>query len=177
MTPTISPATFGTALQRIRAHRYAIGGYACVFNTISVHHGGPELVKPGTYARALAAGDWYLLGNHIVGAPSLASMNAGTLHVEEDHYGLWFVAQLPDDDGVGARVMEAIRRCQICGVSTGAEGAHRVRHVNGTRILSEAPVWEISLVSLPNRPARVGTWVRPYAEAKSDRLRCWRLAP
>ncbi len=163
------------ALERIRAHRYAIGGYACLFNTISVIAGVRELVKPGAFERALAARNWYLLGNHVVGRPSFASMHAGTLHVEEDPYGLWFEAQLPDDDGVGARLMDAVKRRTICGVSTGG-CKQRVQQIQGNRVLIEAAVWEISLAIAPCQPQRVGTWVLPNSEAQRHRARLRRLA-
>jgi len=164
----------GSTLQRIRAHRYAIGGYACVFNTISVLRGVRELVKPGAFTNALAAGGWYLLDSHIVGRASLASMAAGTLHMEDDRYGLWFEAALPDDDDVGARLMAAVCRRAIGGVSTGGllETSYSVK---GTRILTDTTVFEIGEISLVSSPARVGTWVRPNAVAQRDRLRLWRL--
>lgn len=165
------------ALRVLRAHPHAIGGYACVFNTVSVMAAfGPELVKPRAFAQALGEGGWFLWVNHIWGGqPWLASMSDGTLHAEADHYGLWFEAQLPDDDR-GARLLAAVRRREITGVSTGASGKRDRVVINGISNVTTTNVWEISLLSPPCQPARVGTWVRPLGEARRDRLRLWRLA-
>jgi len=166
-----------TSLELIRAHRFAIGGYACPFNQVSVRAGGVlELVKRGAFARAIAAGVVFLFVDHSDGAPTFASMHDATLHVEEDRYGLWFEAQLREQPD-GARLMDAVRRRELAGVSTGVEFEH-AQTIDGIRVVTEAALWEISLLTVrpSRRPARVATWVRPNAEAQRERLRI-RFAP
>jgi len=167
-----------TSLERIRAHPYAVSGYAVTFNQVSVRAGGRELTAPGAFARALVLNrGWYLLLNHVVdGRPSLASMATGTLHVEEDSYGLWFDAQLPDDR-VGARLFDAVCRREICHVSTATWGPTCEAHTlpDGLLVFTGVPAaWEISLLAPPQQPALVGTWVQANGAARRER--CQRTA-
>jgi len=157
------------SLGLIRAQRHAIGGYAAAFNQVSLRPGVREVVAPGAYARALADGGLYLLLNHLEAHASLASMADGTLHVAEDEYGLWVEASL-SDDLAGARLMGQVSRREFSGMSTGStRGACEI--INGMRIITELALREISLVPWPDRPARVGTWVRANADARRERQR------
>ena len=54
-------------------------------------------------------------------------------------------------------------------------GAGTGRLLNGVRVFDHLAAWEISLVTPPHRPARVGAWVRPNMEARRDRSRLLRL--
>ncbi len=151
---------------RIRSSPYAIGGYAATFNVRSPNVG---IVKPGAYAQSLREGGWFLLWNHRNaedhGAPSLASMSSGTMHAEEDEHGLWIEAALPrEQDSV--RIIAAASGMSMGYVCRCAHPAasHDVIH-------TELAVWEVSVVTRPLRPARVGTWFKPNFEARQERSR------
>lgn len=174
LRPSADPQT---ALREIRAHRYAIAGYACLFNTISrrcayVSGADRELVKPGAFARAIAGGGWHLLVDHRNYADdqahSLASITSRTLHVEEDERGVWFEAALDGRDG--ARIFDRVCRREVCEVSIGSSGASGYI-TSGTYVLEESAGWEISLVTPPFRAARVGTFVLQNMSARRQRLR------
>ncbi len=171
MPVTLLPSLRGAA-NRIRAHPYAIGGYACTFNQVFRRGGVPTIVAPGAFARAIIEGDWHLLLNHAFSppsSPSQASTVAGTLHVEEDDYGLWFEAQLPDNPD-GTRLMDQVRRREVCGVSAASHNL-TVMEVNGIDVWSAMETWEISLMMPPNRAACPGTFVFPNLSARRHRLR------
>lgn len=164
----VLPSLLGAA-DRIRAHPYAIGGYACAFNQVYCRGGVRHLVRPGTFARAIADHGWLLLRDHIEGVPSQASTRANTLHVEEDEYGLWFEASLPDD-AAGAQLMDRVRRREITEMSTGS--VHSVGDVlDGVQVWSQINAWELSLVTPPGRAARAGTFVYPNLAARRHRSR------
>lgn len=181
-TPAPRPAPIITARQRLRGSAYAIGGYAAAFGREYLHDGIREVIKGGAFARALAAGGWYLLADHRASAahdrawttpitsvsPSrvLASMAAGTLHAEEDSIGLWVEACLPLD-ATGRGLIDRQRRGHIRGLSTGSLSAAGAI-VAGVRVLDQIAVWEISLC-IDHPPARAGTWLALLGEA--DRMR------
>lgn len=175
-TPTRRRAT--ATLNRIRSHRHSIGGYAARFDIASQRAGGVrEVVQRGAFAASIAAGGLYLLRDHLNaaddGAASLASMRAHTLHVVEDAYGLWFEAALDGPDG--APLFARVCRGEIVGASIGSTSGSG-RMANGMRVLDTIAAWEISLVTPPNQPARVGTWCKANAEARRDRARLMRLS-
>lgn len=171
-----------TARQRLRGHPYAIGGYACLFNREAVRLGVREVVRPGAFARALAAGGWFVLVDHKASAahdrpwmspirvvnPSrvLASTDAGTLYAEEDPIGLWCELALPAD-ARGRAVIDQLRRGQIRGLSIGSTSATGA-NVGGVRVLDQLSAWDISLC-IDDAPGRPGTWVALLGEA--DRTR------
>jgi HK97 family phage prohead protease len=168
VAPRVKPLA---ALDRIRSHPHAIGGYACQFNQASWRGPHGDLVKPGAFAHALAAGGWFLLRDHLSyaeGASSLASMAAGSLVVSEDSTGLWFESHLPDTSE-GERLFDQVRRGEITSVSIGSKRSEGVCQVNGLHVWSIIDGWEISIVVPPNQPARVYTWVRPLGVAMRER--------
>jgi HK97 family phage prohead protease len=162
----ILPSLLGAA-DSIRARPHAVGGYACTFNQVFRRGGVPTVVKPGAFARAIATAHWQLLVNH--GAPSQASTGEGTLHVEQEEYGLWFEASLPDD-AAGAQLMERVRRREISGVST-ASTHSTVMTVDGIDVWDDMDAWEISLMLPPARAALRGTFALPNIAARRHRLR------
>jgi len=164
-----APARPVRALDRIRAAPYAIGGYACTFNQAYRRNGVLNRLAPGAVARAIAAGNIYLLRDHAEGAPSQASTDAGTLHVEEDEYGFWFEAALPEDAD-GALLLNRISTGDIREVSTGSVDDLFVT-VDGIRVWIQLNVWEISLATPPRRAARVGTFVHRNLVARHRRSR------
>jgi HK97 family phage prohead protease len=166
-TPVIKsrPLSSADALRAIREHRLSIAGYAAVFSVTSA--GAPHIrICPGAFRRAIAARGVYLLLDHPDAgeAPSLASMPAGTLYLEEDNHGLWFEAALSS-----ALAYRMVVDGDMSGVSWGSSGGHYVDGAAGVRIYDDMAIWEVSLLSKPDVPRFPQTWVMDNRDARMRR--------
>jgi len=149
-------------LAAIRASRYAIAGYASLFNCTTTNG---HSYRPGAFR---AADVRYLLRDHAgfmttrPALPSVASRERRTLHVETDSRGLWFEAALDAEDA--AEWLPAIRRRAVS-VSIGWLGNLADRTiVGGVKVWRAAEVWEISLLS-KGIGACPGVWVDVIGDA------------
>jgi uncharacterized protein len=77
--------------------RYALRGYAAVFDSLSVPIGGVfrEIICKGAFKKSLGVADIRFLWNHDSAQP-LGRTTAGNLRLGEDAKGLWFELVLPD---------------------------------------------------------------------------------
>ncbi|WCT73671.1 HK97 family phage prohead protease [Sphingomonas naphthae] len=123
-------------------------GYAALFDRVDQ---GGDLVRPGAFARAVAAGPGGvpLLWQHDPRRP------IGRIeHLSEDTRGLRVIARLSDASGTAREAGALLREGAVAGLSFG----YRVRAARGAspRALADLDLVEISLVTLPMQPgARV----------------------
>jgi phage head maturation protease len=94
-------------------------------------------------------------------------MQAGTLHVEEDRFGLWFEAALQGD--AGRHTYLAMRCGAVTGLSWGSSGGFSKLMTGGIREYSAHDAWEISILTTPAQPRFSNTWMAPNAEARRHR--------
>ena len=92
--------------------------------------------------------------------------------VREDGRGLHVRGRLLDSVGRGREAAALIEAGAIDGLSIGYRTLRAGRDGKGRRLLQEAELWEVSLVTFPMLPAArvAGTGERPEAEA----ARAWR---
>lgn len=141
---------------RTEGGRPTITGYACVFNSRSEDMGGwREVILPGTFTRSLREHpDIRALIEH---DPKLivARTTAGTLTVREDSKGL-AVTIRPPDTTVGRDLVENLRTGLLNQMSfafTIAENGARWSENHKLREVTEARLYEVSIVSSPAYPA------------------------
>jgi hypothetical protein len=136
----------------------AITGIAVPYNSSSVLLND----RPRPYRERFAPGSFPNIGDHVslfVGhdhrSLPLARVGAGTLSFEESPEGLRFKATLPESR---ADVLEAVSRGDIGGVSIGFNSIeddwqHRSNKMPSDRIVSQASLFELSLVASGAYPA------------------------
>jgi HK97 family phage prohead protease len=128
-----------------------IHGYACKWDGYACIKGRRERFHRGAFKRALhavriGAHDVQLCVEHDAN-DVLASTADGTLDVFENDVGLRYVATLPP--GRDGRIIAAMVRARQF---RGASPAFCIRHeldVNGTRIIAEALLIEVSITPRP----------------------------
>ena len=135
-----------------------ITGIAVPYNSSSVLLND----RPRPYRERFAPGSFPNIGDHVslfVGhdhrSLPLARVGAGTLSFEESPEGLRFKATLPESR---ADVLEAVSRGDIGGVSIGFNSIeddwqHRSNKMPSDRIVSQASLFELSLVASGAYPA------------------------
>ena len=131
-------------------------GYAAVFDRTDR---GGDVVRPGAFARAVAAGGEHvpLLWQHRSGQP------IGRIEkIAEDGRGLRVIGRLSTKSVAGREAAALLRDGAIGGLSFG----YRVRGANRGRVreLTDLDLVEISLVTFPMQPlARVHALEEPEA--------------
>lgn len=135
-----------------------IGGYAAVFNSLSVVLWDfREEIAPGAFAEAIAKNNVRALWNHDTSEVLGASAN-GTLYLAEDATGLRFELELPDTQR-GRDAYTLIERGDVAQMSFGfrslPDGDEWRIDENGQYIrrLLKADLLEVSPVTFPAYPA------------------------
>ncbi|MFC7048898.1 HK97 family phage prohead protease [Emcibacter nanhaiensis] len=126
-------------------------GYASVFNVVD---NGNDLVVPGAFRRSLqdrGARGIKLLWQHDPREP------VGVIEEAfEDHYGLFVRARLLTNIRRAEEAHGLVRSGALDGLSIGFHTQKADRRVDGSRILREVDLWEVSLVTFPmNDKARI----------------------
>lgn len=159
MNPTLETRVFGDVELRIvgEGDTRTLSGHAAVFNVLSLDMGFREMVKPGAFAKSLAARpDVRLLLNHD-GLP-LARTKSGTLRLNEDKKGLKFEAQLDTADPDVQRIVPKVQRGDLSQMSFAfrtIEDAWRTEDGQDVRDLIHVDIndGDVSLVTYPAYPA------------------------
>jgi hypothetical protein len=120
-------------------------GYAALFDRVDR---GGDVVRPGAFARAVAAGPARvpLLWQHEPGKP------IGCIEqLAEDNRGLRVIARLADGSTAGREAAALLRDGAVGGLSFG----YRVKRGHGSRPrhLTDLDLVEVSLVTFPMQPA------------------------
>lgn len=175
-----------------------IGGYAAVFNSLSVVLWDfREEIKPGAFTQSIATNNVRGLWNHDTGEV-LGVTGNGTLRLREDEHGLLFEMDLPDTQR-GRDAFTLIQRGDVANMSFGfrtlpdgdewridADGQY-IRTLKAVDLLEVSPVtfpaypatevgvrsaWG-DVVQIPDaiRQAAVGSGVDSMAEEAAGRLR------
>lgn len=140
--------------------RTILRGLAAPFDTLSgaISEEGRtfrELIRPGAFARSLAARPVVALAGHRTWPP-LGSTRAGTLALRETDRGLEFELDPPATE-TGREVIEAARRGDLGGMSFGFNPANdgeswEQRDGMPLHVLREVELYEISFVTWPAYP-------------------------
>lgn len=135
-----------------------IGGYAAVFNTLSVVLWDfREEIAPGAFAESIARNNVRALWNHDT-SEVLGSTGNGSLRLAEDAIGLWFELELPDTQR-GRDAYTLIERGDVTQMSFGfralPDGDEWRIDEDGQYIrrLVKADLLEVSPVTFPAYPA------------------------
>lgn len=144
--------TFTADIRAMHDGSNRIGGYAVMWDREADGLPFREVIRAGAFARSLENGDdVFLLVNHDTDGIPLARRSAGTLMVREDNMGLYFEAELDDDNPMARAVLSAVKRGDMDKMSfafTVNEGGSS-RTKDGLRELTDLTIYEISLVSWP----------------------------
>ena len=120
-------------------------GYAALFDRIDR---GGDMVRPGAFARAVAAGAGRLplLWQHEAGRP-IGRIEA----LSEDGRGLRVIGSLSERSAAGREAAALLRDGAVSGLSFG----YKVRRAAGARprMLTDLDLIEVSLVTIPMQPA------------------------
>ena len=162
---------------------FLIEGYAATFNKVSQDLGGfREVIKPGAFARTIAAGtDIVCLANHSPLTGILGRCSAGTLKVSEDSKGLRYSCQLDKNQQAHRDLWSSIKRGDLryCSfaftVTPEGQDWHEGPEENGqpmyVRTLTDVGLIDVSPVCYP---AYEGTAVNARAKggigAKAARI-------
>ncbi|NBW11019.1 MAG: HK97 family phage prohead protease [Caulobacteraceae bacterium] len=143
----------GLELRADESQPIQIVGYPAVFGAWSEDLGGfREIIRPGAFARTLAAGaDVRFLVNHD-GAP-LARTRSGTMSLTEDDRGLRMVAMLSPTDPEAVSLAEKIRRGDIDQMSFAFRAIRDSwDYKTSTRELLDVELIDVSAVTYPAYP-------------------------
>lgn len=146
-------------------------GHAAVFNSFSRDLGGfKEIIRPGAFARALAANpDVVALFNHDSNYV-LGRSAAKTLRLREDDRGLRYEVDLPDTT-FAQDLAKSIKRGDISGSSfafRAVKDAWRTENGGDVRELHDVDLFDVSPVTSPAYPA-ADVAARSYDEWKQRR--------
>jgi len=132
-----------------------IVGYAARFDSPSLDLGGfTERIAKGAFSRSLTGdgNDVLALWSHDWSKP-IARRSAGTLHLEEDGYGLAVTIQ-PDDTSWSRDAIESVRSGAVKGMSFAFDvKSDSWDRTAKLRTLQDVDLYEVSLVTLPAYPA------------------------
>ena len=128
-------------------------GYAAVFNSEANLGQFSEIVRPGAFAKSLAAGSNIRALYHHDGSALLGTTRGGTLQLCEDAKGLAFTLALPDTSH-GRDLAILVDRGDVAGCSFGfrvADGGERWEERGSTMVreLLQIELHEITLTSDP----------------------------
>ncbi len=130
-----------------------IEGYASVFNTPDLNG---DIVAPGAFAKSLRANPRpAMLYSHAAEAPI-----GRWILLREDAYGLFVKGELLLSSPRASEVHALLEGGAIDGLSIGYQTARSVRVKAGRRI-TEAELWEVSVVTFPMAPAARVTRIGP----------------
>lgn len=137
----------------LRAAGGRLAGYAAVFGSEAELPGFREIIRPGAFARTLAAGGNIRALYHHADQQLLATTKAGTLQLREDARGLAFDLALPDTS-YGRDLAVLVERGDVSGCSFGfrvADGGDRWEERAGqwTRELIDVDLLEITVTADP----------------------------
>lgn len=153
------------------AEFYTVRGYASVFGNKDLDG---DIIEKGAFADSMKSRNPQFLWGHDMGSVPIGRISL----IREDQKGLYFEAEMPkDDDRVKGQIAPQMRIGSIKGVSIGFRIKERAHQKDGTRLIKQAELFEISLVNVPANPmAAVESFkslgVMPYAElplAKRER--------
>ena len=131
----------------------SIEGYASVFNTPDLNG---DIVAPGAFAKSLRMQRKpAMLYSHAAEAPI-----GRWVSVREDSYGLFVKGELLLSSPRAREVHALLEGGAIDGLSIGYQTARSIRVKSGRRI-TEAELWEISVVTFPMAPAARVTRIGP----------------
>ncbi len=131
----------------------AIEGYASVFNTPDLNG---DIVAPGAFAKSLKDNPKpAMLYSHAAEAPI-----GRWISIREDAHGLFVKGELLLSSPRAREVHALLEGGAIDGLSIGYQTARSIRVKAGRRI-TEADLWEISVVTFPMAPAARVTRVGP----------------
>ncbi len=137
----------------------AIEGYASVFNTPDLNG---DIVAPGAFAKSLQKNPKpAMLYSHAAEAPI-----GRWISIREDDYGLFVKGELILSSPRAREVHALLEGAAIDGLSIGYQTARSIRVRAGRRI-TEADLWEISVVTFPMAPQARVTRVGP-ARSEDD---------
>jgi uncharacterized protein len=125
-----------------------IEGYGSVFDVVDQ---GGDIIAPGAFKQSLASGRKVkMLFQHD------ANKVIGTWKsLEEDHKGLRVSGKLLRSVTAGAEAYEYVKSGEIDGLSIGYRTVKSMGR-NGKRVIMQAELWEVSLVTFPmNEMARL----------------------
>lgn len=125
-----------------------IEGYGSVFDTVDL---GGDIIAPGAFKQSLASGRRVkMLFQH---DPSSVVGVWGTM--EEDAKGLRVAGRMLTTVRAGAEAYELVKAGAIDGLSIGYRTVKSMDR-NGKRVIMQAELWEVSLVTFPmNEMARI----------------------
>lgn len=145
-------------------------GYAAVFDVVDAHR---DVILKGAFAKSLAAGKAvHLLWQHEMVEP------IGSLPVmREDNYGLYVEGRLLLDVLKGREAYSLMKNGVIRGLSIGFKPTvYRYAPGTGIRMIEEAELYEVSLVTFPaNEQAQISQVksgvLRPDMTAKTKKTK------
>lgn len=133
---------------------WTVEGYAAIFNTRDL---GGDIIRPGAFSRSLKElGTPPLILEH-----DMKGLPVGAItEIEEDRRGLRYVAELPKEDPVSARVAAQIkaRKNGVRGLKGTSFGYIAVKKTfekiegKSVRVLHDVDCFEISFVKMPLHP-------------------------
>lgn len=137
-------------------------GHAAIFGERNRHN---EIVQRGAFTRTIA--------DHVarnVRPPMLWAHRADEIigvwtDIREDDTGLAVTGKLITETARGKEAHALLKAGALNGLSIGFRAKHATRDTNGTRILSEIDLVEISLVALPSAG---GARIKQVRSASSD---------
>ncbi|MGA0583250.1 MAG: HK97 family phage prohead protease [Castellaniella sp.] len=158
----------------LRAAGGRLAGYAAVFGSEAELPGFREIIRPGAFARTLAAGGNIRALYHHADQQLLATTKAGTLQLREDAHGLAFDLALPDTS-YGRDLAVLVERGDVSGCSFGfrvADGGDRWAERSEGQWLRELIDVDLLEITVTADPAYVDTTValrcRDHAQGWQD---------
>jgi uncharacterized protein len=156
-----------------------LAGYAAIFNSFSEDLGGfREIIRPGTFSRALANNaDVRALVDHD-STLILGRTKSGTLRLREDERGLRYEIDLPNTR-VGNDIAESVKRGDVSGSSfafRAVKDSWRTENGSDVRELHDVDLFDVGPVTYPAYVATEASLRALNAHRSSgDRLRNLRI--
>lgn len=162
----------------LTARGKTLSGYAAVFNSEANLGDFQELIRPGAFAKSLAAGSNIRALYAHNGEALLGTTKGGTLQLREDAHGLAFSLALPDTSH-GRDLAILVDRGDVSGCSFGfrvAPGGDRWEQ-RGAQLVRELLSVELHEVTLTADPAYADTSIamrsKPTQQTHIDLNRAW----
>jgi uncharacterized protein len=139
-------------------HDGAIAGYGAVFGNTDRQG---DTIAPGAFAASLASGrSVAMLWQHDQARP-IGVWDS----VTEDARGLRVKGRIVTETETGRDALALLRHGALNGLSIGYRATKTYRGENGGRVITEAELWEVSLVTFPANEAATVTAIKANSQA------------
>jgi uncharacterized protein len=138
-----------------------VSGYASMFGICDFHN---DIIEKGAFSKAISNKNIKLLWQHEQKEPI-----GKITKIFEDNKGLFIEAKITKGTIKGREAADLVSKGIINGLSIGFNVSKSYTNPSGSRVITEADLWEVSIVTFPaNRQSEIITCKNEMGDIKQN---------